>query len=279
MSRGMAPHLSKQLGVPVVVENRPGGNSVVGTAAHLKSDPDDGSFLLLQTSPMFEANTLFDVPYKIEDLDYISVINWDSLGIFVHKKSQYKTLEQLFDAIKASPSKLKYSDVPFSWGRVVMSIVERKILNSKTVEIPFMTGGAGPRAMLLGQHVDFMPGPYIGTMAAIGSDVRCLGISKQEPSAQGVPLIADVARKYNQNVNFPEVIFMRHLDIKKSFREKYPDRWEAMVGAIKAMFNDTAFQEWNKKSKLGLSWTNPQDSKQFVYENKKLISKHADVFK
>ncbi|MBW1997899.1 MAG: hypothetical protein JRJ29_08025, partial [Deltaproteobacteria bacterium] len=96
ISRGMAPYLSKELGVPVVIENRPGGNSVVGTVAHLRNDPDDGSFLIIQTSPMFEANTLFDVPYKIQDLDYIAVISWDSLGIFVHKDSPFQTLEDLF---------------------------------------------------------------------------------------------------------------------------------------------------------------------------------------
>jgi tripartite-type tricarboxylate transporter receptor subunit TctC len=228
---------------------------------------------------MFEANTLFDVPYEIEDLDYVAVIAWDSLGVFVHKDSQIKTLEQLFDAIKANPSKLKYSDVPFSWGQVVMSIIEKGVLNSTAVRIPFQRGGANPRAMLLGRHVDFLPAPYRGTMAAMGSDVRCLGISKKEPSSPEVPLIAEVARKYNPDVTFPEVIFMRHLDIKKSFRKKYPERWSLMVETIKGLFNAPAFQEWNKKSGLGLSWMNPQDSEQLVYENKKLISKHADVFK
>lgn len=279
ISRGMAPYLSKELGVPVIIENRPGGNSVVGTIAHIKSDPADGSFWILQTSPMFEGNTLRDVPYKVEDFDYIAIVNWDPLGIFVHKDSQFKTLKQLLDAIKASPGKLKYSDVPASWGHVTMTIIEKEVLNSSTVRVPFRKGGAAPRSMLLGRHVDFMPAPYRGTMAAMGSDVRCLGISKPEPSAPEIPLIAEVIRKYNPNVNFPGVMFMRSLSIKKPFRADYPDRWECMVKAIKALFDAPAFQEWNKKTGLGLSWTSPQDSEHLVYENKDLVFKHGDVFK
>jgi len=133
--------------------------------------------------------------------------------------------------------------------------------------------------MLLGRHVDFLPAPYRGTMAAMGSDFRCLGIALREPSAPEVPLIAEVTREYNANVDFPEVMFMRSLSIKKPFRTDYSDRWKRMVKAIKALFDDPAFQAWNKKTGLGLSWTNPQDSEHLVYENKNLIFKHADVFK
>lgn len=279
ISRGMAPYLSKELGVPVVIENRPGGNGVVGTAAHLKGDPADGSFWMLQTSPMFEGNTLREVPYKIENFDYIAVIHWDPLGIIVHKDCQFKTLEQLFDAIKANPGKIKYSDVPASWGHICMTIIENEVLNTTTVRVPFRKGGARPRSMLLGRHVDFLPGPYRGTMAAMGSDVRCLGISKHEPSAPEVPLIAEVIREYNTNINFPEMMFMRSLSIKKPFRTDYPDRWKRMVKAIEALFDDPAFQEWNKKTGLGLSLINPQDSEHLIYENKNLVFKYADVFK
>jgi putative tricarboxylic transport membrane protein len=279
ISRGMAPYLSKELGVPVIIENRPGGNSAVGTIAHLKSDPADGSFWLLSSSPMFEGNTLREVPYKIEDFDYIAVIHWDPLGIFVHKESKYKTLEQMLDAIKANPAKLKYSDVPASWGHVVMTIIEGEVLGSTTVRVPFRKGGAEPRTMLLGRHVDFMPAPYRGTMAAIGSDLKCLGITKRDPSEPEIPLIGEVARKYNPDVNFPEVIFTRHFDIKKPFRTEYPDRWKHMSEALRTVFGESDFQEWNKKSGFGLSWINPQDSENLVYENTKLVSKYADVFK
>jgi putative tricarboxylic transport membrane protein len=279
ISRGMAPYLSKELGATVVIENRPGGNSVVGTVAHLKGDPADGSFWLLSTSPMFEASTLQDVPYRIEDFDYISLISWDPLGIFVQKDSPFMTLEQLLDAIKANPDKLKYSDVPASWGLLLMRILEEEILHSKTVRVPFRKGGAAPRTMLLGKHVDFLPAPYCGTMAAMGSEVRCLGITKYEPSAPQVPLIQEITRKYSPDVDIPKVIFTRHLDIKKPFKSRYPERWELMAQAIKALFENDDFKNWNNKSGLGLRWNDPQESDRLVYQNMRVISKYSDVFR
>jgi tripartite-type tricarboxylate transporter receptor subunit TctC len=279
LSRGVAPFLAKELKVTVTIENRPGGNSVVGTVAHLKNDPHDGSFWLLSSTPMFEANTLRGAPYKIEDFDYIAALHSDPLAIFVRKDSPYQTLKELLDAIKNNPGKLKYADVPGSWGQVVMKIIEDEILDSTTVRIPFTKGGARPRTMLIGGHVDFVPLPYKGTIAAIGGETKCLGISKREPYAQEVPLIAEVTKKYKQGVTFPEPIFMRHFDIKKSFKASFPDRWMRMAEALKAVFNDPEFQKWNKKSKMGLSLTNPADSEILVHEQMKLVSKYADVFK
>ena len=45
-ARAFAPYLSAELGVPVVIENRPGGSGMVGWNTHLDNDPTDGSFLV-----------------------------------------------------------------------------------------------------------------------------------------------------------------------------------------------------------------------------------------
>jgi tripartite-type tricarboxylate transporter receptor subunit TctC len=279
ISRGMAPFLSKELGVNVIIENRPGGDSAVGTISHLKNDPDDGSFWLLESSPMFEVNSIRGAPFSLNDFDYIAVIHWDGFGIFVRKESPYKTLGQLFDAIKANPGKMKYACVPGSWDRVLMKIVGEEGLSSKTVDIPYLGGGGEVRTALLGGHVDFCALPFLGTMTSMGPDVRCLGVTKHQSSAPEIPLIINIARKYNPNLTFPEIVIFRHFDIKKPFKTKYPDRWNRMAEALKAVFNTPDFQDWNKKTRMDLNLMNPSDSARLVTEMEKLARKYADVLK
>jgi len=279
ISRGMGPFLSKELGVNVIIENRPGGDSTVGTIAHLKNDLDDGSFWLLSSSPMFEVDSIRGASYKLADFDYLAIIHWDSYGIFVRKESPFKTLEQFLDAMKASPGKMKYGMVPGSWDRVLMKIVAGDGLGSKAVEIPYLGGGGEQRTALLGGHVDFISSPVLGTITSIGPDVRCLGVTKRQPISQDIPLIIDVIRKYNPNVALPEIVTFRHFDIKKPFRTKYSERWNRMAEALKAVFDNPEFQEWNKKTRMDLSLLNPQDSSRLVDEMDKLARKYSDILK
>jgi putative tricarboxylic transport membrane protein len=279
ISRGMGPFLSKELGVNVIIENRPGGDSTVGTIAHLKNDPDDGSFWLLSSSPMFEVNSIRGAPYKLGDFDYLAVIHWDSYGIFVRKESPFKTLEQFLDAVKANPGKMKYGMVPGSWDRVLMKIVTEDGLGSKAVEIPYLGGGGEQRTALLGGHIDFISSPFLGTTTSMGPDVRCLGVTKRQTASQDVPLIIDIIRKYNPNVVLPEIVTFRHFDIKKPFKTKTPDRWNRMAEALKAVFDNPEFQEWNKKTRMDLNLLTPPDSARMVDEMDKLARKYSDILK
>jgi hypothetical protein len=152
-------------------------------------------------------------------------------------------------------------------------------LGSKAVEIPYLGGGGEQRTALLGGHVDFMTSPFLGTVTSVGPDVRCLGVTRRDPSYPETPLIAQILRKYNPNLVIPEITSFRHFDIKKPFKTKYPERWNRMAEAFKAVFDVPAFQDWNKKTRLDLSLVNPSDSARMVFETAELARKYADILK
>lgn len=92
--------LEKELGQPVVVENRPGANGLIGLQA-LKAAPGDGytmgmggAFLVVNSV------TVKDVPYKPSDFRPIAGIVRGPLGLIVGGQSKHKSLGDLLDEAK-----------------------------------------------------------------------------------------------------------------------------------------------------------------------------------
>src|SRR5262245_20258336 len=73
LARGLAPYLSKQLGQPVTVENRPGAGGQVGTTWFLQQ-PDDGYTLMVSpATPYLPTNILVTrARYKLDDFTFIN---------------------------------------------------------------------------------------------------------------------------------------------------------------------------------------------------------------
>lgn len=100
--------LEKDLGQPVNVVNRTGGNGVVGHQAIASGKPD-GYTLGLATVEiaMMHHQGLTKLSYK--DYTPLALMNYDPAALTVSDSSPYKTLEELLAAAKASPGKLKAS--------------------------------------------------------------------------------------------------------------------------------------------------------------------------
>ncbi|MFJ4292189.1 Bug family tripartite tricarboxylate transporter substrate binding protein [Cupriavidus sp. NPDC089707] len=108
--RLLAQHLGQKLGQPFIVENRPGGNMIIGTDHVAKAAPD-GYTLLMASSGAMSAN-----PYLFKKLpytplkDFIPIARFMSLPmvIAVPASSPYHTLAELVAAARAQPGKLNF---------------------------------------------------------------------------------------------------------------------------------------------------------------------------
>ncbi len=72
IARAMAPFLQKEIGVPVILTNRPGGGGIIGTKTHIKNDPTDGSFIMYSLQP-YLSGAVVKGAFKIDNFDYIGV--------------------------------------------------------------------------------------------------------------------------------------------------------------------------------------------------------------
>jgi tripartite-type tricarboxylate transporter receptor subunit TctC len=109
VGRLLANHLGEAWKQTVVVENRPGGNGMLGPTFVARSKPDGYTLLLAAPSIATAVTSMKDMPINPEkDLDGVSQLISTDYAVAVNSKQPMKTLKELIDAAKANPGKLNY---------------------------------------------------------------------------------------------------------------------------------------------------------------------------
>lgn len=152
VSRIVQGPLSKTLGVPVVIENKPGGGSAIGSDYVVKSKPD-GYTILSGSAASILIVPIIVKSYKIEDLVPIGKVAWAAMVLSVRADSPFKTFEDLLDFAKKNPGKLTYASA--GHGSITYFAIE--IMKWKSgADLTFVPTTAGTTNMtaILGGHVD-----------------------------------------------------------------------------------------------------------------------------
>lgn len=110
LARAIARPMSNILGQPVVVENRPGAQGVMGTRGAARS-PADGYTLLLGTASTISVEPAVsrNAPYApVRDFAPVGMVGAVSSMFVVHRYSSIRTMADLVEAARKSPGKLTY---------------------------------------------------------------------------------------------------------------------------------------------------------------------------
>jgi tripartite-type tricarboxylate transporter receptor subunit TctC len=197
--RSAGDALSKHLGVPVAIVNKPGGGGVVGVSSVVNSKPD-GYNIAGATSDGLNITPLFnkDMPFDItKDLTYIAKMTMFIQCIAVRTESPFKTLDELLAFAKANPKKLK-AGTPGVGTHPFMAV---HMLNDdakvQITPVP-LAGGGAIVPNVLGGHVDvgFISIPPIKAQVAAGT-MRILAIlgEKRHPGYSDIPTAVEKGYK------------------------------------------------------------------------------------
>ena len=149
VSRKLASLAEKKLGVPIVVENKPGatGTLAIRELANLK--PDGYTLSMVATSATSRTPQILKVPYDPQkDFTYICKIALYANGVMVPVEKPWKTFKELIAYAKAHPGKVSYA-VPGGLGGRLHSHVVRGQKGRHQVEKGALQGrlsghGLGP---------------------------------------------------------------------------------------------------------------------------------------
>src|ERR1700716_1578109 len=109
IARLLQPHLEKSFGQPIIVENRSGASTMIGTDAVAKAAPDGYSLLIVPTTFTVNAALNTKLAFDLErDLEPITVLVKNPLIFAVNAKVPARTLQELVALAKAEPGKLNY---------------------------------------------------------------------------------------------------------------------------------------------------------------------------
>ena len=179
LSRLMANEIGRAQGLTVLVENRPGGGTIVGTEMVARADPDGGTLLLVGNS--FAVNpALGKGSYDIKSFAPVCHLASTPLVLVVKGDAPYRTLNDLIAAARAKPGELSLaSGGPASALHVAFEVV-RRAANVTMTYVPY--GGTAPAInALMGGHVTSVFADYPTVVAQL-QDGKLRGLVTTSPA-------------------------------------------------------------------------------------------------
>ncbi|MGZ5096607.1 MAG: tripartite tricarboxylate transporter substrate binding protein [Usitatibacter sp.] len=151
--RKLAELASKQLGQPVIVENKPGAGGMLGPVAMAKNAAPDGYTLSQLTVAAFRQPHMQKVDWDpLKDFTYVIGVSGYTFGMVVKADSPFKTFGDLIAYAKANPGKLSYGST--GTGTSPHLLVEEVASKAgvQLLHVPFK-GNADSTQALMGGHV------------------------------------------------------------------------------------------------------------------------------
>jgi len=193
-ARVIAQYLGEELGQAIVVENKPGAGGIVATTA-LMRDAADGYTLQYSPSSLFTSEPIRrpDLPYSVENFDFLVSFGGSSPTLSVNEKSGYTDLKTFIEEAKANGKRVTYGH---PGAGSTLQLAGQKLFEQAGVEaqqIPFESGAAALTA-LLAQDIDVYIGPETTILPYIGEGIVPLAVAsaKRSPFVPDAPTMTEL---------------------------------------------------------------------------------------
>jgi tripartite-type tricarboxylate transporter receptor subunit TctC len=193
-ARYLAAKLQEDLGQAVLVENRPGAGSIVGTDAVAKSEPDGYTLLMMSNTHTVNETLITKKPFELmRDLAPITGVSYSDLMMVIHPSVPANNLKEFIAYAKANPGKLNYASSGNGTPYHMAGELFKSMAGVDIVHIPHK-GSDQARAAILGGQVQMMfdAVPTMAANAAAGK-VKALATSgsKRSPVTPNVPTVSE----------------------------------------------------------------------------------------
>jgi tripartite-type tricarboxylate transporter receptor subunit TctC len=198
IARLIGPRLGEALGQQIIVENRPGAGSSIGTEFALRSAPD--GYTLLEISPSYTINPSLQ-PIKFDTLNDYTPIVLIGKGPFVlvaHPSLPARDARQLIALARSRPGEILYGSS--GQGTIVHLTTELFLFTAKVKMTGVQYKGGGPALIdVIAGHVQvvFSP-PQTGLPQVKAGRVRAIGMTSAQriPTEPGIPALAETVPGY-----------------------------------------------------------------------------------
>jgi tripartite-type tricarboxylate transporter receptor subunit TctC len=153
IARIFAHRLSAVLGQQVVVDNRAGANSIIGTEIVVRAAPDGHTLLITSGSHTINPHVYRKLPYdSLRDVTPISeIVKSSGLVLVVHPTFAHRTLQQLVDAARAAPGKFSYASAGVGNLQHLAGEMFCLMAGLKITHVPYKGGGPAINDVLANQ--------------------------------------------------------------------------------------------------------------------------------
>lgn len=192
--RPIAARVSETIGQQLIMDNRPGGGSVIGTQITAKSAPDGYTALIVDLAYYANPALVSKLPYdSVRDLAPVVTLGSSAAVLLVHPSVPAKNLKELIALAKARPGELHYSSGGNGTATHLAGELLKLAAGINLVHVPYK--GVAPAL------TDTLSGQITVTFAGIGSirafveagRLRALGVTgaKRNAAVPNIPTFAE----------------------------------------------------------------------------------------
>jgi tripartite-type tricarboxylate transporter receptor subunit TctC len=194
MARAVGQKLSEALGQPIIFENKPGANAIIGTDVVAKAPPDGYTIGAVIAAHAVNATLNPKLPYDtLKDFSYVSLMSVAPLLMIAHPSLPASNMKELIALAKAKPGELNFA----SSGVGAAAHLTMEMFKSRTgitmQHVPYK-GTAGALQDTVGGRINVMfdvVGPLMPQVRS--GNVKALAVTAKDriPAAAEVPTMAE----------------------------------------------------------------------------------------
>jgi tripartite-type tricarboxylate transporter receptor subunit TctC len=194
LARNAAVELSKSLGQPVIVENKPGGNQIIGNNEVAKANPDGYTIGLAISSLVINPYVSKNIPYDpIKDFIPLAMLGIMPGLMTVHPSIPVKTFPEFIAYAKANPGVLAYGQPGGnSSGHLTMEFLKKEA-GIDVLSVPYKGGGPALTDFLGGRFQVFINSPTATIPHVKSGAIRAIATTgaKRPAALSDMPTIAE----------------------------------------------------------------------------------------
>ena len=195
-ARLLGQKLSEVWSQPVVIENRPGASTIIGSELVAKSAPDGYTLLMGSVNHTINPSLIPKLPYDtIKDFAPVTVAVTSSYVLVVHPSLPVKTVKELIALARARKGEINYSSSGSSGPQHLAGELFKLMARVDMTHVPYKGGGPAATA-LVGGHVQAQFSTPVSALPHVKvRRLRPLGVTglKRNDAFPGVPTIAEAA--------------------------------------------------------------------------------------
>jgi tripartite-type tricarboxylate transporter receptor subunit TctC len=277
----IAPLLQKEFGVPVLVENKDGGATMLGTLHYLDNMQKDGSVVYFTNAInlVFGRQTTKTQIDPSEDFAWIGNLRTDDYGLFVRGDAPWNTFGDLIHEILNNPGKINIGVLGSSPGHAIMLSLDEIAGIKGKYNLAIYDGGGEARLAVLGNHIHASILATDGTLTTVGEgEIRFLGIAGDVEHPTGIPTFNQGLEEIGIDGKIPRIGMYYCLGLQKEVGENHKDRWDFWLNVFEKITNnpefDQKFEEAEFRKRIILS----EEFTEIIKEIDMVAEKYSEFF-
>ena len=194
IARSFTPKLEEAWGQPVVVDNKPGASTVIGSDFVAKAAPDGHTVVLVATSFTVNPSAYSKLPFDpVKDFAPISLVSRLPNMLVVNAQLPVYSVRELIDYLKARPGQVNFASIGYGSTQHLAGELFKSVAGVDMVHVPYKGSGPSMMSVVSGETAVTFDSIFLLTPQVKAGKLRALAAAgmKRATLAPSMPTVSE----------------------------------------------------------------------------------------